>query len=46
MMKKLVLVTLGVVVTLSIGLSNTGDTQHALKKKKKLSIYSHADHFN
>lgn len=39
MMKKLVLVTLGVVITLSIGLGNTGDTQHALKKKKLSNIH-------
>lgn len=38
MMKKLVLATLGLVITLSIGL-NTGDTQHALKKKKLFSIH-------
>lgn len=44
MMKKLVLVTLGVVITLSVGLSNTGDTQHALKKEEIIQ-YSHADHF-
>lgn len=43
MMKKLVLATLGLVITLSIGL-NTGDTQHALKKKEIIQ-YSHADHF-
>ncbi|HHB1888880.1 hypothetical protein [Bacillus cereus] len=44
MMKKLVLATLGLVITLSIGLSNTGDTQHALKKEEIIQ-YSHADHF-
>ncbi|ACM15881.1 hypothetical protein bcgnr5378_62370 [Bacillus cereus] len=43
MMKKLVLATLGLVITLSIGL-NTGDTQHALKKEEIIQ-YSHADHF-
>lgn len=44
MMRKLVLATLGLVITLSIGLSNTGDTQHALKKEDIIQ-YSHADHF-
>ncbi|MEK7019832.1 MULTISPECIES: hypothetical protein [Bacillus] len=44
MMKKIVLATLGLVITLVVGLNSEGDTQHALKKEEIIQ-YSHADHF-
>ena len=37
-MKKLVLATLGLVIALSFN-NNTGDTQHALKRKKLYNIH-------
>ena len=37
-MKKLVLATLGLVIALSFS-NNTGDTQHALKRKKLYNIH-------
>ncbi|WP_279538656.1 hypothetical protein [Bacillus sp. XF8] len=43
-MKKIVLATLGLVMTLAIGWNNEGDTQHALQKEEIIQ-YSHADHF-
>lgn len=39
MMKKIVLATLGLVITLVVGLNSEGDTQHALKKKKLYNIH-------
>lgn len=44
MMKKIVLTTLGFVMTLAIGLNYESDTQHALNKEE-IQQFSHADHF-
>ncbi|MEH7458545.1 MULTISPECIES: hypothetical protein [Bacillus] len=44
-MKKIVLATLGLVITLAFGLNSEGGTQHALKKEETVIQYSHADHF-